>query len=45
MGRSTRKGPYIEERLEKRVEELNRQRQKKVLKTWLVLTSFAMTSW
>src|SRR4030065_231002 len=34
MGRSTRKGPYIEERLEKRGEELNRQRQKKVLKTW-----------
>ena len=34
MGRSTSKGPYVEERLEKRVEELNRQRQKKVLKTW-----------
>src|SRR6266540_6079839 len=34
MGRSTRKGPYVEERLEKRVEELNHQRQKKVLKTW-----------
>ena len=34
MGRSTKKGPYIDERLEKRVEELNRQRQKKVLKTW-----------
>jgi small subunit ribosomal protein S19 len=34
MGRSTKKGPYIEERLEKRVEELNRTRQKKVLKTW-----------
>src|SRR6267143_1913398 len=34
MGRSTRKGPYVEERLEKRGEELNRQRQKKVLKTW-----------
>jgi small subunit ribosomal protein S19 len=34
MGRSTRKGPYIEERLEKRVEALNRERQKKVLKTW-----------
>ena len=34
MGRSTRKGPYVEERLEQRVEELNRQRQKKVLKTW-----------
>ena len=29
-----KKGPYIEERLEKRVEELNRARQKKVLKTW-----------
>ena len=34
MGRSLKKGPYIEERLEKRVEELNRTRQKKVLKTW-----------
>jgi small subunit ribosomal protein S19 len=34
MGRSLRKGPYIDERLEQRVEELNRGRQKKVLKTW-----------
>jgi len=34
MGRSLKKGPYIEGRLEKRVEELNRTRQKKVLKTW-----------
>jgi small subunit ribosomal protein S19 len=34
MGRSLRKGPYVEERLESRVEELNRARQKKVLKTW-----------
>ena len=34
MGRSLRKGPYIDERLEKRVDELNRSRQKKVLKTW-----------
>ena len=34
MGRSTRTGPYIEERLEKRIEALNRERQKKVLKTW-----------
>ncbi len=34
MGRSLKKGPYIEERLERRVEELNRARQKKVLKTW-----------
>src|SRR4029077_7229541 len=34
MGRSWRKGPYIDERLEKGVDELNRARQKKVLKTW-----------
>ena len=34
MGRSLKKGPYVEERLESRVEELNRSRQKKVLKTW-----------
>ena len=34
MGRSTKKGPFVEERLEGRVEELNRSRQKKVLKTW-----------
>src|SRR5437879_13175608 len=34
MGRSLKKGPYIEERLENRVEELNRSRQKKVLRTW-----------
>src|SRR6266481_1506953 len=34
MGRSLKKGPYIDERLEKRVAELNRVRQKKVLKTW-----------
>ena len=29
MGRSLKKGPYVEERLESRVEELNRSRQKK----------------
>ena len=34
MGRSLKKGPYVEERLERRVEELNRSRQKRVLKTW-----------
>src|ERR1043166_5061772 len=34
MGRSLKKGRYIDERLEKRVDELNRTRQKKVLKTW-----------
>ena len=34
MGRSLKKGPYIDERLMERIEELNRARQKKVLKTW-----------
>jgi small subunit ribosomal protein S19 len=34
MGRSLKKGPYIDEILMERVEELNRGRQKKVLKTW-----------
>ena len=34
MGRSLKKGPYVEERLLGRVEEMNRGRQKKVLKTW-----------
>jgi small subunit ribosomal protein S19 len=34
MGRSLKKGPFIDERLFERIEELNRGRQKKVLKTW-----------
>jgi small subunit ribosomal protein S19 len=34
MGRSLKKGPYVDEKLFTRVEELNRGRQKKVLKTW-----------
>ncbi|HEY3099738.1 MAG TPA: 30S ribosomal protein S19 [Methylomirabilota bacterium] len=34
MGRSLKKGPYIDEKLYGRIEELNRSRQKKVLKTW-----------
>ena len=34
MGRSLKKGPYVDEKLLGRVDELNRSRQKKVLKTW-----------
>ena len=34
MGRSLKKGPYIDETLLGRIEEMNRSRQKKVLKTW-----------
>jgi small subunit ribosomal protein S19 len=34
MPRSLKKGPYIEERLMHRIEELNRSGEKKVVKTW-----------
>ena len=34
MARSAKKGPYVEARLLKRVEELNESGTKKVLKTW-----------
>src|SRR2546428_1832719 len=34
MGRWHKRGPYLAEKLYERIEELNRSRQKKVLKTW-----------
>jgi small subunit ribosomal protein S19 len=34
MGRSLKKGPYIDAKLLERVDELNATRQRKVLKTW-----------
>lgn len=34
MSRSLKKGPYIDARLQKRVEALNKSGEKKVLKTW-----------
>ena len=34
MSRSVKKGPYVEARLLKRVEEMNNMGEKKVLKTW-----------
>ncbi|MCI0371972.1 MAG: 30S ribosomal protein S19 [candidate division NC10 bacterium] len=34
MGRSVKKGPYVEPKLLKRIEEMNRSRDTKVLKTW-----------
>ena len=34
MSRSTKKGPFVEAKLLKRVEALNRSGQKAVLKTW-----------
>ncbi|MBN1384933.1 MAG: 30S ribosomal protein S19 [Elusimicrobia bacterium] len=34
MSRSTKKGPYIDEKLLKKVEKLNSTGQKSVIKTW-----------
>ena len=34
MARSTKKGPFIDLHLEKKVETMNRERDKKVIKTW-----------
>jgi small subunit ribosomal protein S19 len=34
MGRSLKKGPFVDDALFERIEELNRGRQKKVLRTW-----------
>jgi small subunit ribosomal protein S19 len=34
MGRSVKKGPFIDQHLLEKVEELNSSRQKKVVKTW-----------
>lgn len=34
MGRSLKKGPYVDERLLKRIEEMNKNDEKKIVKTW-----------
>ena len=34
MSRSIKKGPYVHEKLLKRVQEMNEKGEKKVLKTW-----------
>lgn len=34
MARSLKKGPYVDAKLLKKVEELNQSNQKKVIKTW-----------
>lgn len=34
MSRSLKKGPYVNEKLLKRIEEMNEKGEKKVLKTW-----------
>ncbi len=34
MARSLKKGPFVDAHLEKKVEELNRRNDKKIIKTW-----------
>ncbi len=34
MGRSTKKGPWVEERLMSRIEAMNKSNQKQMVKTW-----------
>lgn len=41
MGRSTKKGPYVDERLLARVETMNRKGEKRVVRTWARACSVA----
>jgi small subunit ribosomal protein S19 len=34
MGRSTKKGPFVEERLMRRITQMNEANQKQMIKTW-----------
>ncbi|SNX54374.1 30S ribosomal protein S19 [Thermoanaerobacterium sp. RBIITD] len=34
MSRSLKKGPYVDEKLLRKIEEMNKNNEKKVLKTW-----------
>ena len=34
MSRSVKKGPFVQERLYKRIEAMNAAKEKKVVKTW-----------
>ncbi len=34
MGRSTKKGPFVEQRLMQRIERMNEANQKQMIKTW-----------
>ena len=34
MGRSAKKGPFVDERLMKRIEEMNTANEKRIVRTW-----------
>ena len=39
MGRSLKKGPFVEERLMKRIDAMNASNEKKVVKTWSIAST------
>ena len=41
MARSLKKGPYIDQKLMKKIEELNESNQKRVIKTWARRTTIS----
>ncbi len=41
MARSLKKGPFVDHNLTKKVEDLNRQNQKRVIKTWARASTIA----
>ena len=41
MARSLKKGPYVDQNLTKKVTDLNRQNQKRVIKTWARASTIA----
>jgi small subunit ribosomal protein S19 len=40
MSRSLKKGPFVDPKLLKRIEEMNRRNEKRVLKTWSRAVSY-----
>lgn len=34
MGRSLKKGPYVDQKLYKKIQELNQKREKRLIRTW-----------
>jgi len=45
MGRSLKKGPFVEERLMKRIDAMNAANEKKVVKTWSSFHNFPRNGW
>ncbi|MGQ9473308.1 MAG: 30S ribosomal protein S19 [Candidatus Caldatribacteriaceae bacterium] len=34
MGRSSKKGPYVDQKLRRKIDEMNKRGEKRVIKTW-----------